>query len=706
MTDVCHLDIETYSEVDLKKSGLYRYAEDETTEVTVACFAFDDGPVQYWFPDRAAHVLADQLPGQVHLGPCPKDLAAHIDAGRPVHAHNAQFERVVLNGPAGRRLGVPKIAIRQTVCTAAKVATAGLPRNLGEAAAALGTHPKDDIGKMAMYALSKPRTGKTKRWDFSTPKGRELYLTLARYCGDDVEAERGIDKAVRNLPLLEQQVYWLDQLINERGVGVDLESVHTVQRLVAEYRDELQKACVTLTGLSPSQTGKLADWIRAHGYPRLSDLQKDTVLRALEDPACPTGLRGILKLFSTYNAKAVNKFDAIDRAVCADGRLHGMFLYYGAGTGRWSSLIVQLQNLFRPVIENANDAIDVFALDDLQYVKESYPGVDPMKVFASTVRGMLVPAEGKHFIALDFAGIEARVNAWLFGEEWKLAAFRAFDAGTGPDLYKVAYSRSFARPIEGVTKDERQVGKVQELALGYEGGVGAFVTMAATYNLDIEKLAAAALNAMPAETLEYEQMVAWPNAKQSGRSGGLARETWVGIDGIKTLWRASHPKIRQGWRDLKDGAAHAIRNPGRTYKLPNGKIKFKMHEQWLYMRLPSGRLLAYFRPWVEGEDWDETIRFMGVNTETRQWGKTHTYGGKLCENAVQAISRDLLVGAMLRLEEAGYTIVGTVHDEVILEVPVLFGSQHRAEQIMCELPDWAAGLPIAVEGWTGPRYKK
>ena len=312
-----HLDVETYSECDLKKSGAYRYAEDPTTELLCFAYAFGDEPVQLWKPDE----------------PLPERVVEHIRTGGTVRAHNAQFERIVLNGTAGQRVGFPRLEIGQMVCTAAKCRAMGLPGALANAATALGTRPKDDRGRIDMLTLSKPRTGQEKRW---TPENApERFANLYAYCINDVECEREIDHLLPNLSPREQRVYELDATINDRGVKVDLELVHSAIQMINEYKQRLAEECRTQTGYGPTQTGKLAEWVRAHGYPQLADLQVGTVNAAQRDGACPPEIRRLLRIFSLHNMKAVAKYDTMLKAVCSDGRLRGMFLYHGAGTGRW-----------------------------------------------------------------------------------------------------------------------------------------------------------------------------------------------------------------------------------------------------------------------------------------------------------------------------------------------------------------------------------
>jgi DNA polymerase len=708
-----HFDIETFSRCDLKASGVYKYAEDPSTEIMCAAFAQGDGPVDIWIPaeelpkammeDLILRLAPSRTGMKIYVQPTtPEVVVDHIKSGGEVRAHNAQFERTVLNGVAGKKVGFPKIEINQVVCTAAKMAAHGLPRSLGEASKALGSFLKDDVGRTNMLALSKPRSGKIERWLPSNAPAR--FVQLYAYCIDDVKAERGIDHIVPDLSASELNTYRLDQTINDRGVGVDLPSVNDVQWLVDKYKGELSLLCVNLTGVEPTKREKIATWVRDNGFAQLADMQAETVKELIAREDVPDNVKQVLKLYSTYGMKAVTKYEAIRKAVCADGRLHGMFLYYGAGTGRWSSLIVQLQNLFRPVIENPDAAIDLFWLRDLPLVREEYPKTDPMKVFASCIRGMLVPKEDHDLMFLDFAGIESRVNAWLWGERWKLQAFRDYDAGTGPDQYIIAVADCFGLDPSLINKKDkrRQWGKAIDLFGGYEGGSGAFVTMADTYGVDLDELRDAIY---PTLTREEMESASWMWEK-FGRHGELAHDTYFAIEAVKQRWRNKHPKTKAGWKELKEASIEAVLHPGKVYKVAGGKILFSYRDQWLYMKLPSGRRLAYFRPSVDRDGESETLRYWGVDTKTRRYMKTASYGGKLCENAVQAISRDLLVHAMFGLEANGYPLVGSVHDEAIMEVLKNYGSIEHASAIMCSTPAWAAGLPVAVEGHRAQRYRK
>lgn len=742
-----HGDIETYSEVNLKECGMYVYAEHESTQILVLCYRFDKGPINVWIPSIYVNaVLLSSLSSRLAAkhGPtgfrvvvqrgCPQDLAEHIAAGREFAAHNAGFERTVINGHAGKKLGIPTISIEQCVCTAAKAATYGLPRDLGGATRAFGSYPKDESGRSIMLKLCRPRSGQVKRW--SVEENIDDYVHLYVYCSDDVRAECGLDEGIPDITPEERLVWNLDQRINDRGVGVDLDRIADVQSLIKAYKEYLASECQRITGYNPTQRAKVVEWVRANGYPQIPDMTADTVNKAVDSPTCPEAVKHILRIYSTYGMKAVSKFDAIEAAAASDARIHGMMLYYGAGTGRWSSLIVQLQNLYRPKIKDPDTAIAAYSLRDLDAIRFLYPQLDPMKVFASTVRGMLIPADGCDFMVLDYAGIESRFLAWLFDEEWKLEAFRLHDADPKryPDNYQIAYGRGFGIDPLLVLDFLRQIGKVMELALGYEGGVGAFVTMAPTYNVDLSELADKARDALPEWALDAANWM-WNNIEcKRGRPTGLDERIYTTIDGIKQVWRSLHPNIKQGWKDTIEAAKLAVKTPGKVYGIPNKKLMFKVENRWLKMRLPSGRTLKYFEPELHDDRSEEEkerievereiaalngfvyqeenelakwhLTYMGVDAVTKQWRREATYGGKMVENADQGGSNCLLRQAMLRLDRARYYPVLSVHDEAVTEVDSGWGSMEEMTQIMCASQSWAAGLPVTAEGYRAKRYRK
>lgn len=736
-----HVDVETFSEVDLKDAGVYRYAEHESTSLNCLGYAIDNGPVNLWIPfDDVPQAIVDGVKAQrpnavLHTGKTmPANLEAAWDSDK--RAHNAQFERVVINGRAGEALTIPMTSVTEWVCTAAKVAAAGLPRSLADAAKALGTAAKDDSGRIAMLQLSKPRkptkADPSTRWTFQNAP--EKWIGMLVYNIDDVQAEREIDDAVPDLDASEQKLYQLDQKINERGWKVDLKAVGDILFVVEQYKEGLAEQCrklATITtfdeklgdfvtvGLEPTQREKISDWVRANGYAALADMTADTI-KCVVKQDIPENVKTVLRIYSTYNAKSVSKLQAMLDAVCADGRLRGMFMFYGAATGRWSSFIVQLQNMMRPLIKDPDNAIEAFAERSIDWIRMLYPDIDPMKVAGSCIRGCLVPDDGLDLVAPDFSGIEDRVNLWFFDDEEWLNIYRAYDAGKGRHPYSITVCQMLGIDLDTFSDEDprRQIGKVTRLAQGYEGGVSAFATMAETYSLDLQVMADTVLPLLPEAALDHAKWMHehHPNNDVSG-------DIETACNGTKYLYRQQHPRIVQGWKNLKEAAEKAVEFEGQAFWLPNKKIAFRVEayngRKWLCLRLPSGRKIKYYNPswtppreaerWINNELVPYTIpgffEYWGVDTYTRQWMKLQTYGGKLDENADQGFSRDLLCNAMLALDAAGYTIVGSEHDKAILEITPE-QSVDEVKRMMVTQPAYCEGLPLATDGKRLRRYGK
>jgi DNA polymerase len=703
-------DIETFSREDLKKGGMAKYAEHPSTDLVCFCWKLR-GVLHAWVPSaglgfeqrfrefciKKGYTWA----GQVYVGPTvPHEVRAHIESGGEFHAWNAAFERSVLNGPAGERYDFPKLKIEQMRCSMANARVHGLPGALEDAANAVNAPVKKMVsGVNAMRYLCKPRKDGSRPTIEEEP---ERFMEIVLYCGFDVLSEEATDSIVPPMSEAELAVYHLDQEMNDLGWKVDLEAVDSMEILIADYKRELLALCLKKTGIKPSAHAQLAQWIRSHGFPELENLQADTVRKVLL-LNIPEEVKEVLKIYSTYGMKAVAKYPAIRLAAGKGNRLRHLFMFYGAGTGRWSSVIVQLQNLFRPVIKDPETALAAAAAWDLGYLRSLFPGVDPMKVMASCVRSVLIADEGKELVFPDYAGVEARWNAWMFGEEWKLKVFRDYDAGVGPNNYAVVYARAFNVPVETVKKDtiEYLLGKCMDLYLGYEGGVAAFVKGCATYRVDMKRLLAA-YDTLPDDVI-MESQDAWEYARQTGRTYDLDEKLWITCEGLKRLWRRAHPRIVLGWKQLKEASLAAVANPGEIRAVANKRIMFKVEGKYLLLRLPSGRKLWYYRPEIR----DETLYYYGMDTVKRVWGRTSTYGGKLCENETQAGCRDILVAAKFKLRAAGYSLIGSVHDQPVMEVPIGFGSDDAVRRLMCaEKPAWAEGLPLAVEIQRGPRFKK
>lgn len=679
MSRYLHIDIESFSKTLLTKQGIYRYSEDPSTEVLVICYAFGDEPVNVWIPDslipreleqRITKYVNDRG-GITRIGPkLPERIAWHADNGGKFVAHNAQFERIVLRGIAGRNINFPETKRTQWICTAAKAACLSLPRALGNLCKAIGTeHQKDENGRGSMLQLAKPRRSSTHnphiRW--LPAEVPDKYFDLYTYCMDDVLAERDCDNALADLTKAERKLYLLDQKINDRGWMVDLESVANVRFLIDEYKLRLAAKCRKITGLNPTQTGALAEWLREQGST-IPNLQAQTVRDELKRKDLPDNVRWALRIRSLDAMKAPAKYVSMQGAVCADGALRGMFLYYGASTGRWSSLIVQLQNLFRPVIDDPELAIELFRERSIDVIKMWFKE-NPMKIFASAVRGMLISRPGRDLIAADFSSIEARIVAWLAGSDELLEIF-----ATHGLVYEYTASKMFGYPTDVDAlkrfKNEhpklRFLGKIAVLALDYQGGGNAFVKMAKQFGTDVD-------------FDEGEQ--------------------------IKFDWRDANPEIADYetglWAQVSASAVLAIHSPGTTYG--SNRLQFRVVGDFLFMRLPSGRKLAYYKPEIRNDD----ITYMGIDTYTRQWKRCKTYGGKLVQNAAEGIARDLMVAAMFKLNDKKiYPILGSIHDEIVVEPKEGQGSVKEVCDIMADKPKWAAGLPMNADGFRVKRYRK
>lgn len=669
-----HLDYETFSRADLKETGSHRYAEDESTDFTSVAYSGPTGPVHLWcpwasVPEQALRAIREQADqgAQIHVGlHAPELLRKAMDDQKIlIGAHNAQFERVITNGNAGDLHDLPFLDIERFKCSMASAAVYGLPHGLDDASKAIGSYPKKANDAWAMRYFSKPRKDGSRPTPTDEP---DRFVKLALYNIDDVKAERDLASKIPAITPQEEQVYFLDQKINERGVLVDLESVKNMQFLIDTYREVLVDLCRKATGFNPTQNGAISAWIRANGYAALPDLQAPTVAELLERDEVPGNIKEVLRIYSTYAGKAVSKYESMPLAVCKDGRLRGLFKYYGAGPGRWSSHIVQLHNLLRPLINDPDVAIDLARLRSLSAFMDMYE-LDPMKVIASCTRGMLVSAPGNDFISFDFSQIEAIIRTWLAGDESMLQVFREGRVKS----YKVQGSKMFGMPIDQIVDlGEKQLytaAKIGDLACGFQGWEAAVKKMARQMGIKL--------------TLDPADI--------AGR------------------WREANPRVVRLWRDLEDAAIMALEKPGEAYVIPNRRVAFKVVDRWLYMRLPSGRKIAYLDPEVRESDRDPSrrqVRYMGVDTDTRRWMKVSAYGGKWLQNATEGIGRDFLVNGLQNMEAGGYETVATVHDQGLFEVPEGFGSMSEASRLMTRELSWADGLPVKADGWRAKRFKK
>lgn len=691
------LDLETYSEVPITH-GTHAYAEG--AEVMLFAWALDDGPVSVWDCTRCENM------------PLPLEAVLN-DPAVEIWAHNSHFDRTVLSHTYAQYYDEWADAFwtpERWRDTQVQALVHGLPGSLGALCEVLQVpvdQAKDKAGKQLIQLFCKPRPKNSKIRRATRETHPVEWARFVKYAALDINAMREVHK---RLPLwnykgAELALWHLDQKINDRGVAVDLELVHAAIASVEHAQQALAERTQELTAGQVESTTKrdklLAFVLEEHGVD-LPDTQMATLERRIADPDLPPALRELLGIRLQASTSSTAKYKTLARATSADGRVRGTLQFSGASrTRRWAGRLFQPQNLPRPVLDQEDIDLGIDAMKsrcaDLLYG-------NVMELASSAIRGTLVAPKGRKLVVADLSNIEGRDQAWLAGETWKLNAFRAYDAGTGPDLYKMAYGKSFGVKPEDVSKDQRQIGKVQELALGYEGGVGAFVTFAAAYGIDLEALAKQAARAIPPETMgQAHIMLQWH--RDQGRNPpsdlGLSDLAWLVCESFKLGWRSAHKAIASLWSELHAGVTQAIEWPGQTVRI--GMLKARRDGNWLRIGLPSGSVMCYPSPQVVGGQ----ITYMGNNQYSRKWSRLKTYGGKLFENVCQSVARDVLAHNMPAIEAAGYSIVLTVHDEVICEAPDTsdYSAEHLAS-LLAANPPWAPDMPLAAAGFETDRYKK
>lgn len=682
-------DLETFSDVPINH-GTHKYAE--RAEVMLWTYALDDGPVKCW--DVTANLAT------------PTDLLVAMNCSdvRQVWHNGGGFDRTVLHHtmPA---LCPPIERIHDTM---AQALAHGLPGALGTLGDILGIEQdqkKHKRGRDLINLFCKPRPATVKLRRATRLTHPAEWAEFIEYAKADISAMRAIyaKLPVWNYKGAELALWQLDQRINNRGVAVDLDLATAAIRATERAQASLAVRANDITNgdvTAATQRDKMLIHIVGEYGINLPDMQADTLERRIDDPALPPQLRELLAIRLQASKTSASKYKRVVEATSADGRLRGLLQFCGASrTGRWAGRLFQPQNLPRPTHKQA--VIDQ-GIEAMKADAEDLIFADVMDLASSAIRGVIVAPPGKKLVVADLANIEGRGIAWLAGEAWKLDAFREYDAGTGPDLYKLAYAKAFAIQHQDVVKDQRQIGKVMELMLGYEGGVGAFLTGAATYGIDLDAMAEAAWPSIPEEVKrEAQGFLDWRKAQKLGQFG-LADKTFIVCDALKRLWRAAHPEISTWWKELDEAARRAILSSGVT--VPARMVKFRRDGAWLRCGLPSGRALCYPSPAVDEHG---KVSYMGINQYSRKWQRLKTYGGKLAENITQAMSRDVLASSMQATENAGYQIVLTVHDELITEAPDTdaFNPDHLAN-IMAAVPSWAEGLPLAAAGFESYRYRK
>ena len=725
-----YMDLETFSECDLRKCGAYRYAEDPTTEILLWGYAVGDEPARVWDLTKTANM--------------PADLKAALEAvargeAKTVWHNGMMFDRLVLDRVCGVTLKSEDV-----VDTMVLAYECGLPGSLADLSAIFRLdkdHAKDLDGKRLVQLFCKPQPECRKVRRATRHTHPEDWAKFVSYCRLDVEAERVLFKRMPkfNVTAEERALQCLDAYINDHGIGVDVQLAEAAVAFADKNKAKLNARAAEITGgavYSASQTAAMIEAIENQFGVKLKSLQKAEVNRLLETDELPEPLRELLLVRLNTAKSSVTKFKAVLNAACADGRLHGCLQFRGAArTGRFSGRLFQPQNLARPTMsqKEIDFAITVAKEGEL----DLWFGSKLPEALSNCLRGVITAKRGYRLVVADYSNIEGRVLAWLAGESWKLKAFHEYDIvmgadgqwlepGTpelhwttprryddkgecihkGHDLYKITYSRAFNVPVEKVTKAQRQMGKVLELAMGYGGGAGAFVTFAKGYGIDLHDMAKAVLPVIPADVMgEAVDAYEWAR-EQPFRLCGLSREVWLACDSVKRLWRRANASIVRFWSAVGEACVAAIRENRKVAIRGPQPLTVEKRGAWLLLRLPSGRFLCYASPrLVDGQS--ESWTYMGVNQRTRKWERLETYNGKVVENITQAAAADILTGALPRLWKAGFTPVLTIHDEVITDCADEDRFSHeRMEALMCELPQWANGLPLAAAGFVSERYHK
>jgi DNA polymerase len=631
------IDFETRSAVDLRKTGVYKYASDPSTDIW--CMAYkapwsDD--VLVWQPGDAVDT----------------HLEDWIMAGGLLSAWNANFERVIWNEIMVGRYQWPATKIKQWRCTMAQASAMGLPRALGQAAAVLGVEEqKDKAGAALMLRMARPRKvnadGSYTWWNT-----KDKIDTLVAYCRQDVRTELSVAETLNAMPDSERRLYQLDQRINDRGVKVDIDLIDRVSKLANSASENIDAEMKRLTNgqvKAATNAMDLTAWLRGYEL-NVNSVDKQTVTRLLAVDGLHPIIKQVLRLRQDGAKSSTAKYDAMVNAANADDRMRGLLMYHGAATGRWSGRLVQPQNFPRP--QKKQDELDeiIAKLKADKDVSEHGAGT----VLASDLlRSMLIADDGHRLMFADYSAIEARVLAWVAGQSDLVETFRK-----GGDVYREMASAIYNTPLEQVTDNQRQIGKMATLGCGYGMGGKRFAEQCATMGIKVDE----------------------DEAKR-----------------IVSVYREKNNRIAQYWRDVENDFVDMVKEAGRVRSVE--------------LPLPSGRSLTYHNPRIIQREtpWGamrDTAQVDTLNSVTRQWVSQIIWGGLLTENVVQATARDMMATAMMALEIKGYPVILSVHDEIICEVPDGFGSLDEMIDIMTRVPAWAQGCPINAEGKEGKRYRK
>lgn len=642
------IDIETYSSNDLSKSGVYKYVEAPDFIILLFAYCYDNGPVQ----------LVDLASGEMIPGEVRKDL---VDPCVIKTAHNANFERTCIAAYLGILLPA-----EQWSCTMVHAAMVGLPLALETVARVLHlSQEKNAAGKALIKYFSvpcKPTKTNGMRTRNLPEHAPDKWQEFRAYCIQDVVVEREVKNKISFFQVSgkEQKLWALDQRINDTGILLDPAFVKNAIRIDSEYRERLTEEAIRLTGLNnPNSAAQLKSWIGEETGTEVEKLTKEAVPVLLQGTDSDT-VKRVLNIRQEMAKTSVKKYEAMTKVICKDQRVRGLLQYYGANrTGRWAGRLVQVHNLPRIDLKDIDLARQLVVNGDGELLEMLYGNVPD--TLSQLIRPAFVAPAGHRLIVADFSAIEARVIAWLAGEHWRLDVFKSHGK-----IYEASAAQMFKVPISDIKKDSplRQKGKVAELALGYQGGPNALISMGAL-------------------------------------KMGLVEEE---LPKLVAMWRQANKAIVRLWDTVGNAALDTVET-GEARTIKHG-IKFSIEKGSLFIQLPSGRKLSYIRPKIRDGKFGPVLYYEGMNQTTKQWGLQDTYGGKLVENIVQAIARDCLAEAMLRLDDAGYKIVVHVHDEAVMEMPDGEGSTEEVNKLMSAPMPWAKELPLSVESYETYYYKK
>lgn len=706
----------------------------------ILCYSINKRPIQTWtcnFPN------------------CPEDMREHVRNGGTFSAWNASFERQCFQWLSAH-WAWPAVPFDRFRCTMARASALGLPRSLDRIGEALGLEEtKDKVGKSLINFFSKPKPDGT----FNEPEDHaEKFTQFALYCAQDVKTEMAA--ADRMIPLsdAEQEVYVLSEKINSRGVRIDRRSAIAAIRLVDKAKAQLDEEMRVITGNAVtgcSQVARLKAWCAEQGV-MIAGVAKDDILEALDYSDLPDAVCSALLIRQEAGKSSTTKIASFLNHAGDDDRVRGSFVYHGAAPGRWSNVGVNFANLPRPraIYDDAElDPATLFAAfrqESPALLKILY-GEElgrPLHLISDAIRGFILAAPGHDLIAVDYSGIQGAICAWLTNEEWKLAAMREIIADPEkPDLYRRAAAKIMNSTTDTITKKHwaRQLGKVSELALGFQGSVAAFVSMAANYNLKKQTLhdlypsvwAAADEEAHEKAIKRYERCL---KSREKNRTDVLSREGWLACEIVKNGWRASNLMSVAGWKTLEAGMRDAVRNPGVVQRAL--RVAYIVSGGFLFCQMPSKRCIAYAVPklkdqvwaklklsdgaWTESEvcDRDEAealerkglakiegvaspkVTALGVDSTTQKMTRYALYGGLAIENAAMSIEADILRIGLRNCERAGYGVVMHCYDEAVAEMPHGVGSVTEMERLMLDIGATYDGLPLDAHGWRKKRYKK